>query len=197
MPNNGRITICPFYKDEKNLSISCEDTFHRFRWPAQKKRHMDMFCDKDWQSCPYAMALLDVYRNGGEMDESVKLRNEVDMLKKELRKTATMLGKAEKREKDKDDKIRRLQRENDAIENFYIKLKIKYNECERSRNRLLGENTTLALWTERRIAYLVSEFADGIFDEREMIKWHDNHEYKIINCDNCIKIITREIKRDN
>ena len=106
MPNNGRVTLCPYYRDEKNLSISCEDTFHRFRWAAQKRRHMDTFCDKDWKSCPYAQEIGAMYEKGDYMDEVKRAAFELEATKKELRKTATMLGKAQKREKEKDEKIR-------------------------------------------------------------------------------------------
>jgi len=66
MPNNGRIAVCPYYRDEKNLSISCEDTYRRFRWPVQKSRWMDAYCDKGWEGCPFAQALNRLYERMGE-----------------------------------------------------------------------------------------------------------------------------------
>ena len=130
MPNNGRITLCPYYRDEKNLSISCEDTFRRFRWPAQKKRHLDTYCDKNWQACPHAKRLTELYSSmeGEDMNSKIKkLQHENEELKKELRKEVSMLGKSQKREQEKDELIRKLRHEKGVAEKLYFK--------ERDRNR--------------------------------------------------------------
>ena len=179
MPNNGRITKCPFYRDEKNLSISCEDTFHRFRWPAQKKRHMDSFCDADWQKCPYSMALLRVYQNGGDMDETLELKNRVAALRKELRKTATMLGKAEKREKSKDEQIRELQNANRALEQIHMRDKDEIAKLLSKYEKLSKDLFDMTHHYEGRFAYLISEFASGYLNEIDFLEWAKENEFKI------------------
>ena len=67
MPNNGRITLCPYYRDEKNLSISCEDVFRRFRWKKQKTNWMDTYCDA------YITSRVEGYKYG--MDENLQKQN--------------------------------------------------------------------------------------------------------------------------
>lgn len=199
MPNNGRTTLCPYYRDEKNLSISCEDTYRRFRWPAQKKRWLDTYCDKAWKECPYAQELDKLYeRMGGKMDEREKLGHDLKAKEKELRKVSAMMGKLEKREKEKDEKIRRLQKERNALESLYIKVRKELELSNRSRKRVAEENAGLSQWYVGIIAYLVSEFAGGSLSLRDAYAWLEEHEYKI--SENTTKdiweITAREVKND-
>lgn len=200
MPNNGRITLCPYYRDEKNLSISCEDTYRRFRWPAQKKRWLDTYCDKAWEECPYAQELDRLYeRIGGKMDEREKLEHDLKAKEKELRKISAMMGKLEKREKEKDEKIRRLQRERNALESLYIKVRKELELSDNSRKRVAEENAGLSQWYAGVIAYLVSEFAGGNLSLKEAYAWLERYEYKI--SENTMEkdvweVVAREVKND-
>jgi predicted RNase H-like nuclease (RuvC/YqgF family) len=178
MPNNGRYTLCPFYRDEKNLSISCEDTFRRFRWKAQKKRWLDGYCDKDWKSCPYAQELEKLYE-GEDMSETKKLAHELKAKDRELRKTAAMLGKSEKREQSKDEQIRQLRRERNALEKLYIKARQKQIETEKKLDRLRQEFSGLSEIYEVRFAYLMAEFAGGVLKESEVAKWIAENEFAL------------------
>lgn len=199
MPNNGRITLCPYYRDEKNLSISCEDTYRRFRWPAQKKRWLDTYCDKAWEECPYAQELDRLYeRIGGKMDEREKLEHDLKAKEKELRKISAMMGKLEKREKEKDEKIRRLQRERNALESLYMKVRKELEISGKICDRVAEENANISQWYAGVIAYLASEFAGGNLSLKEAYAWLEEHEYKI--SENTTKdiweITAREVKND-
>ena len=199
MPNNGRITLCPYYRDEKNLSISCEDTYRRFRWPAQKKRWLDTYCDKAWEECPHAQELDKLYEQmGGKMDEREKLEHDLKAKEKELRKISAMMGKLEKREKEKDEKIRRLQKERNALESLYIKVRKEFELSDRSCKRVAEENASLSQWYAGVIAYLVNEFAGGSISLRDAYAWLEEHEYKI--SENTTKdvweVTAREVKHD-
>ena len=197
MPNNGRITLCPYYRDEKNMSISCEDTYRRFRWPAQKKRWLDTYCDNEWGECPYAQELDKLYeRMGGKMDEREKLEHDLKAKEKELRKVSAMMGKLEKREKEKDEKIRRLQKERNALESLYIKVRKELELSNRSRKRVAEENAGLSQWYVGTIAYLVSEFAGGSLSLRDAYAWLEEHEYKISKntTKDVWEVTTREVK---
>ena len=183
MPNNGRITLCPYYRDEKNLSISCEDTYRRFRWPAQKIRWLDTYCDKNWQECPYARELNAVYeRTGGEMNEKDRIEHELRAKDKELRKVSAMMGKMEKREKEKDEKIRRLQRERGALEKLYIKARKQSAELEEKLEKVRKELEDLSLIYETRFAYLMDK-AGGRLDEGELREWLAKYEFAIQACE--------------
>ena len=176
MPNNGRLTQCPFYRDEKNLSISCEDTFRRFRWPAQKKRWLDTYCDDAWKDCPHAKKLAELYE-GEDMSDTKKLAHELSAKDKELRKVSAMLGKSQKREKEKDEKIRRLQRERNALETLYLKARGQVKELEGKTARLLEEFNGLSEIYEVRFAYLMSKQEGGVLKESDVAKWIAENEF--------------------
>lgn len=183
MPNNGRITICPYYRDEKNLSISCEDTFRRFRWPAQKKRHMDTYCDKDWKACPYAKKLSELYKSlEGETEMNSKLKrleHENEELRRELRKGASLLGKTQKREQDKDNLIRTLRHEKDVAEKLYFKERDRNRGYEEKERRAVSEMSIISREYEARFAYLMAAHHIPMMREREFRKWINENEFKL------------------
>ena len=183
MPNTGRITVCPYYRDEKNLSISCEDTFRRFRWPAQKNDWMDKYCDKDWKACEYAQELEKLYDEMGGDDLSNKmleLQHDLRSKDKELRKTVSMLGKATKREERKDDRIRELMTQNRALEKVMLREKQKCAEQKLKLDKAGKDMIALADIYEGRIAYLVANFTDGTLNEEDIRKWAGSFEYAMI-----------------
>ena len=184
MPNNGRITLCPYYRDEKNLSISCEDIFRRYRWPAQKKNWMDKFCDKDWKKCPYAQDLDKLYESyveGDTMGNKIKeLTHKNTALVKEQRKTASMLGRANKREAEKDKQIAELQRKNRYLEEQYMKHRDQIEAAKEAEQRRMNELNTITAIHEGIIAYLMTTFAGGSFDKADFDAWTDKYEYVIV-----------------
>lgn len=210
MPNTGRITVCPYYRDEKNLSISCEDTFRRFRWPAQKNDWMDKYCDKDWKACEYAQELEKLYDEMGGDDLSNKmleLEHNLRSKDKELRKTVSMLGKATKREERKDDRIRELMTQNRALEKVLLREKAKNQELELKRVKAAKDIEALSDIYEGRIAYLMANFTDGTLNEVDLEKWARSFEYVLIpeatekNADGkevvtLWRVMTREIEED-
>lgn len=63
----GRFALCPYFHSEKRLSISCEDTIRQFYNKQDKVAHLDQHCDKDWESCQYAIALNELYERMDHM----------------------------------------------------------------------------------------------------------------------------------
>ncbi|MDO4486059.1 MAG: hypothetical protein Q4C46_05615 [Bacillota bacterium] len=184
MPNNGRITLCPYYRDEKNLSISCEDTFRRFRWPAQKVRWMDDYCDKDWESCPYAQDLNNLYRKiergDEEMNSVERLRQKNKALEKEQRRLISMLGRSEKREKRKDAEIKELRGKFQRMESYSIKVSRDNSELREQIQGLELYKASMMDAYEGRLAYLMANYSGGVLDEVAMSEWGKKHKYKII-----------------
>lgn len=181
MPNNGRITLCPFYRDEKNLSISCEDTYRTFRWPAQKKMHMDRYCDKNWEECPHARNLNRLYSRMGDdekMNTVEKLRHMEKELRRELKNLSTALGKSKKREALKDEEIKNLRRQRDAAQSLYNKTKNELNDCRRDEDTLMEELNGILLIFEARIAYMM-QLCGGMLDEEAARCWARAHDYEI------------------
>lgn len=182
MPNNGRITVCPYYRDEKNLSISCEDTYRRFRWKGQKEKWLDMYCDRDWKNCCFAQELNNLYESMevGQMDSKyLELEHKLKASEKEKRKLSSLLGKAEKREKEKDEEIRNLRKRNRILEAFYLKNKTAMEDMHEQKERMQSEISTLVEIYEGRLAYLMANFTGGILDEIAMRKWLEKFEYAI------------------
>lgn len=181
MPNNGRITLCPFYRDEKNLSISCEDTYRTFRWPAQKKKHMDRYCDKNWKECPHARKLNGLYSRMGDderMNTVEKLRHTEKELRRELKNLSTALGKSKKRENTKDEEIKSLRRQRDTALALYSKTKNELNDCRGKEDAIMKQFNEMAATYEARIAYMM-QLCGGFLDEVEARRWARSHEYEI------------------
>ena len=158
MPNNGRITLCPYYRDEKNLSISCEDTYRTFRWPAQKKKHMDRYCDKNWKECPHARKLNGLYSRMGDderMNTVEKLRHTEKELRRELKNLSTALGKSKKRENTKDEEIKSLRRQRDTALALYSKTKNELNDCRGKEDAIMKQFNEMAATYEARLAYMM------------------------------------------
>ena len=98
MPNYGHIAICPFYRAEKNKSISCEDTFRRFKNENKRNAWATMYCDSwDWMKCPYAADLTEAYERYEKGDGMALENHENEALRTELEKMSRRLGMAEKR----------------------------------------------------------------------------------------------------
>lgn len=57
----SRFALCPYFQSEKNLSISCEDTVRQFYSKRDKQKQLKNYCDSQWETCRYAIALNDLY----------------------------------------------------------------------------------------------------------------------------------------
>ena len=60
---------------------------------------MDNYCDRDWTACEWAASLNEVYEKEEDVSERLE-EHKLQAIEKELRKTASMLGRAEKRHED-------------------------------------------------------------------------------------------------
>lgn len=177
MPNNGRITICPYYRNESGLTISCEDVIRRFRWPGQKKRHMDTYCDDAWQMCPFAAELNRLYEEGDENDMT---EHKIAELNKELKSRTAKLNRAVKREEAKDKVIKDLRRKAKAWEDRYQELKAKSIRQEKTERKAFDQIQSITQMYEARFAYLMSELNGGMLDEREVENWSKGKSFAIV-----------------
>ena len=176
MPNNGRITECPFYVNERNDYITCEDAKRRFADNKTKEEHMDTYCDDKWEECSYAAAMLEAYKEG----ESSVVTNKIKALESENRKVNIMLTKAENREAVKDREIKKLVMRNDSLGKRYGKLKELHERLEQTQQLAMEQIQSAMDICEARVAYLLSERADGKLDEVKFREWHKEHEYCIV-----------------
>lgn len=176
MPNNGRITECPFYVNERNDYITCEDAKRRFQDSQTKEEHMDTYCDDKWEECPHAAAMLEAYKEG----ECSVVTNKIKALESENRKVNIMLTKAENREAVKDREIKKLVMRSDSLGKRYGKLKELHERLEQTQQLAMEQIQSAMDICEARVAYLLSEMPDGKLDEVKFREWHKEHEYCII-----------------
>lgn len=201
MPNNGRITLCPFYRDEKNKSISCEDTFRTFRWLSQKKEWMDTYCDKEWEKCPYAISLNEMYQRIEEGDVMAEEAHNVEALRTELKKMASKLGRAEKRLEPKLQEIESLKSKKKMWEDKYFEEHKKLAQAERRIKDLEGnamdELVNMARIYEDRMCYMIDMFVPlQKLSESEMKEWAKDKEIALIHEDNEGDVIWKVVKRE-
>lgn len=103
MPNNGKISYCPYYIAEHQKTITCEDTIRRFSSVKNKTDWQKSYCHrkKEWIRCPYAKAIDDLYKRTDSMSSSqgmieyLTFCNESKMA--EFNKLLSILGTAEKK----------------------------------------------------------------------------------------------------
>ena len=176
MPNNGRITECPFYVNERNDYITCEDAKRRFADSQTKEEHMDTYCDDKWEECPYAAAMLEAYKEG----ECSVVTNKIKALESENRKVNIMLTKAENREAVKDREIKKLVMRSDSLGKRYGKLKELHERLEQTQQLAMEQIQGAMDICEARVAYLLSERPDGRLDELKFREWHTKHEFCLL-----------------
>ena len=176
MPNNGRITECPFYVNERNDYITCEDAKRRFQDSQTKEEHMDTYCDDKWEECPHAAAMLEAYKEG----ECSVVTNKIKALESENRKVNIMLTKAENREAVKDREIKKLVMRNESLGKRYGKLKELHERLEQTQQLAMEQIQGAMDICEARVAYLLSERPDGKLDEVKFREWHTKHEFCLL-----------------
>ena len=192
MPNNTRIPFCPFYKDEKNKSISCEDTYHVFSDVDEKYAWMDMYCDEwEWQRCPYAMDLTEAYARLEKGDEKALEKQKIEAMQKELKSLSSKLGRAEKRIERQQKKIDELRAVNTSFTNvnnslekqkkeFYTRWRKAQDELDKGNETVMEELRRLGDIYEQRMCYLIDRFADGFFCESDVERWAGEREFALV-----------------
>lgn len=175
MPNNGRITLCPYYKNERALTVSCEDCVRRFRYPAHKKQWMDTYCDKDWKSCPYAIDLEKTYQEGGDLVE-----HELSAVKKELKKTVNMFERRKRSDEAKAEEIKKLRRKCKLLEQRNIDLVNKDRRAREMEKKAFDQIQSITQMYEGRFAYMIAEWGGGTLNEADVEAWAKGKSFAIV-----------------
>lgn len=100
MPNNGRYTICPYYRCERGKMIFCEDCQRRFKTIAEKEKHLDKYCDSSFNECKYAQRLNELWEEIEKKPVKGSLifaEHQVHEYRKELQRITRQLDDIEKR----------------------------------------------------------------------------------------------------
>lgn len=190
MPNNGRITLCPYYRYERKNKIVCEDVARAFRDKEQKDKWMDQYCDDRWEDCKWAAELNKIYQEGGDMQGHV-----IGAMKQELHKRDTMAGRDKKRLEAKEEEIKELRKKKRVLEDKLHKAELALVNQE----RLEKEFMLLASLYECRFAYLIEQIG-GSVSESDMESWAKGKEFAVIGEEeggNRIwRSVVREVKDD-
>lgn len=194
MPNNTRIPYCPFYKDERNSSISCEDTYHVFMNPDEKYAWMDLYCDGwDWMRCPYAVDLSEAYARYEKGDVKALEKQKIEAMKKELKSLSSKLGKAEKRierMKKKIDELRAVNqsfvKKNENLEKLrrqeYAHRRALQEKIDKGDEEIVQQLQTLGVIYEQRMCYLIENFAPGqIMVESDVEAWAGERSFALVH----------------
>ena len=187
MPNNTRIPICPFFRDEKNKSISCEDIFRGFNSVKQKYDWMDTYCDGwEWAKCPYAVSLNEMYERiekGADM-ELEQLEHKVEALTKELRSQAKKLGRAYRRIEAKDEEIKELRKKNTILQeqkqNEFSKRRRAEYELDKHGRKVSDQLQEVINLYKDAFCYLLSQTPEQKIPEADIKAWAEGKSFTVV-----------------
>lgn len=207
MPNTGHITLCPYYVNEREKTISCEDVGRRFRSKKERMDYMNQYCDKDYMQCKYAQALEKLYevmeeKGEDHMLEFFKQRNRAARV--ELKRTVTQLGRQEAKTAKMAEEIKELKAENMALKESIEVIRKKNKEMfgkwqgERAETKakeveLFRELQNLTAIYEAYIVYLMHQSGEMKLYLDEFHKWHDDYDY-ILKAEDDNKSFIAEVK---
>jgi hypothetical protein len=99
----GKYVVCPYYVNEKELTITCEDTMRVYGSVAIKESHSRCYCCDNWRDCCHAIEMEQLYERIEEMSDGQKqiekLRHYNHKQKYEIRKIRKDLDESKRGEK--------------------------------------------------------------------------------------------------
>lgn len=204
-----RYTICPYYIDENNKTISCEDVCRSYDSMDEKWAWMDMYCDSwDWMKCPYAIDRSEAYRRAEEGDEMAIEHQEVKAQKKEIESLLRKLGRANKKIERMQKKIDELRTVNQSFVNvnqsltdknsdLYKKWREMSDTMEAYERNVAGQVQILIDSYESRLAYMMDMFSDGTLNESDVQEWVKDKEWAIVSNDYGFEVRIKETKNED
>ena len=83
----GFYIVCPYFihQQHKRPTISCEDCVRLFESNEHKFDHIKKYCEDQWQTCPFAADLTEIYERTIYMYNK-KLLSDIGRLKKKVEK---------------------------------------------------------------------------------------------------------------
>lgn len=204
-----RYTICPYYIDENNKTISCEDVCRSYDSMKEKWAWMDMYCDSwDWNKCPYAIDRSEAYRRAEEGDEMAIEHQEVKAQKKEIESLLRKLGRANKKIERMQKKIDELRTVNQSFVNvnqsltdknsdLYKKWREMSDTMEAYERNVAGQVQILIDSYESRLAYMMDMFSDGTLNESDVQDWVKDKEWAIVSNDYGFEVRIKETKDED
>lgn len=188
-----RYTRCPYYIDENNKTISCEDVCRSYDSMDEKWAWMDMYCDTwDWQKCPYAVDMTEAYRKAEEGDDMAIENHEKKAAKNEIRSLSTKLGMAQKKNErltkqlnEQKALVKSYQRRNEELlrqnKDYYKRWREAQEKLDKGNEQIRSELSTLANIYEQRMAYLIDTYCPDqrLYDE-DVEAWAKDREFAVV-----------------
>lgn len=188
-----RYTRCPYYIDENNMTISCEDVCRSYDSLDDKWAWMDMYCDTwDWQKCPYALDMTEAYRKAEEGDSMAIENHEKKAAKNEIRSLSTKLGMAKKKNErltkrlmEEQELVKSYQRRNEALlrenKDYYKRWREAQGKLDKGNEQIHSELSTLANIYEQRMAFLIDTYCPDkkLYDE-DAEAWAKDREFALV-----------------
>ena len=182
-----RYTLCPYYVDENNKAISCEDVCRTYDSYSQKWAWMDMYCDSwDWMKCPYAMDRAEAYAryekgDTGALDEQKEkaMKIEIKSLTSKLGRVNKKYERLEKKLNEQEELVKSYQRKNEEL---YKKWRMSENTLKVYEKNIANQIQVLADAYEARLAYMVDRF--GSFSDIDVDEWRDGKSFALVYDEN-------------
>jgi hypothetical protein len=187
-----RYTLCPYYIDDNGESISCEDTIRTLG--SKKKQWMDDYCDKAWESCPYAEAITKAYIEYERGDIKALDEEKITALTKENDSLRKKLGRRNKRIDRLEKKLtefRQINKNYLTIHDTLRKQKTEYykkwretrEELDTVERKVYDQIMGIVTIYEQRMAYLIDTYAPSGILEDNIKRWAADKEFAIVSED--------------
>ena len=146
---------------------------------------MDKYCDKNWQDCPYAVALTQAYEKYEEGDRRALENEKIKALERELKGALSRQGRLEK----KVDELRAVNQSFTRVNNeleiqkkrYFDKWKEEHKQLEDYEKRIGDQIEELTKLYEMRIAYLIETFVPPkMIYEDYALEWAKDKNYSVV-----------------
>lgn len=177
MPNLGYVIQCPYYKSERPLSITCEDTIRTFRKADKKRMQIEKHCADDWKSCQHAKVLQSLY----EDEDPTKLyKHYAEARYREMVKVISVSGKKDRKIEKLEDEIWRYKAQLDVAEKA-IARRVQSEKALREKSEAAFKQiNTLANMYDQIFAYLLAGSMMKSIDLEAVDAWAKEHEWRLI-----------------
>ena len=180
MANLGYVVTCPYYRNEKKVTITCEDTIRSFRSPKHKQDQIERYCanDNEWRKCQYAARLEEVYRADG--GEEALQAHYADARYRELLKMISEAGRKRKETERLVSERKELTAKLEASQKINHRLQAAEKRIREKMDMATKEINTLANLYEQIFAYLLTGSMAESLDIEAVDEWARHNEYRMI-----------------
>lgn len=157
----GLYILCPYFRRERKLSITCEDTIRSYPSSREKNKVLKTYCSDSWKGCPFASRLERIYAKDltdKELKENI-MENTIEQQKTEINKLMRENGQLKK-------KVETLKKQIEDRDEVAAKNHEMYMKSLKRKDELLKAKDEQTKWLESlAAAFLVVAYGN---DTREV-----------------------------